>query len=103
MQTPIQITFAKPFAAKAINRKRRESQIRWKMTAHEGPLQCKMVENRDDEDHRQFTPTEPRLISVPRRRPVDGSFDQLQARGAVVLVVQIGAFESDPTTKPCVL
>jgi ribosome-associated translation inhibitor RaiA/cold shock CspA family protein len=103
------------FAAMATELKRWKDQIKGEVKTHDGPLQGKIVEIRHDEDFGQIIATDNRLIYFHRNSVTDGSFDDLQPRDPVELVVQtgeseigpqastvrrIGAMEFDPATKP---
>ncbi len=78
------------FAAMAIELKRWKNQIRGDVKSREGPLQGRVVEIRHDEGFGQIIATDNRLIYFHRNSVVDGSFDELQPRDTVELVVQTG-------------
>lgn len=103
------------FAAMGTELKRWKAQIKGETKVHDGLLQGKVVEIRHDEDFGQIIATDHRLIYFHRNSVVDGSFDDLQPRDEVELVVQtkesdigpqastvrrIGSLAYDPTTKP---
>ena len=78
------------FAAMATELKRWKDQIKGEVKTHDGPLQGKIVEIRHDEDFGQIIATDNRLIYFHRNSVTDGSFDDLQPRDPVELVVQTG-------------
>lgn len=103
------------FASMAVELKRWKAQIKGEVKAHDGPLQGKVVEIHHDQDFGQIIATDNRLIYFHRNSVVDGSFDDLQPRDEVELVVQtgesgigpqastvrrVGALQYDPTAKP---
>ncbi len=103
------------FDAMEVELKRWKAQIRGDVKAHDGPLQGKVVEIHHDRDFGQIMATDNRLIYFHRNSVIDGSFDELEPRDAVELVVQtdeseigpqastvrrIGALAFDPETKP---
>ncbi len=103
------------FAAMAIQLNRWKKQIDGNVKTHEGPLQGKVAEIHHDKDYGQIIATDNRLIYFHRNSVVDGSFDDLQPRDTVELVVQtgesgigpqastvrrIGALEYVPAAKP---
>ncbi|SDC01947.1 HPF/RaiA family ribosome-associated protein [Ruegeria marina] len=103
------------FAAMAIELKRWKNQIEGNVKTHDGMLQGKIVEIRHDEGFGQIITTDNRMIYFHRNSVVDGSFDELQPRDTVELVVQtgespigpqastvrrIGTMEFVPETKP---
>jgi len=111
----LRVAIRDAFAAMAVELKRWKAQIKGEVKAHDGPLQGKVVEIRPDEDFGQIIATDQRLIYFHRNSVVDGSFDELQPRDPVELVVQtgespigpqassvrrIGSLEFDPATKP---
>lgn len=103
------------FASMARELKQWKSQLGNEVKAHEGPLQGKVVEIHPDRDFGQIIATDNRLIYFHRNSVVDGSFDDLQPRDPVELVVQndeseigpqastvrrIGGMDYDPSRKP---
>lgn len=103
------------FAAMAKEVKRWKDKARSEVKSHDAPLQGKVVEIHHDEDYGQIIATDHRLVYFHRNSVVDGSFDRLQPRDPVELVVQtgeseigpqastvrsIGDLEYDPTVKP---
>ena len=111
----LRVAIRDAFAAMAIELKRWKGQIRGEVKAHDGPLQGKIVEIHHDRDFGQIIATDNRLIYFHRNSVVDGSFDDLEPRDEVELVVQtgesgigpqastvrkIGALQYDPTRKP---
>jgi hypothetical protein len=95
--------------------KRWKDKARSEVKSHDAPLQGKVVEIHHDEDYGQIIATDHRLVYFHRNSVVDGSFDRLQPRDPVELVVQtgeseigpqastvrsIGDLEYDPTVKP---
>lgn len=111
----LRVAIRDAFAAMAIELKRWKGQIRGEVKAHDGPLQGKIVEIHHDRDFGQIIATDNRLIYFHRNSVVDGSFDELEPRDEVELVVQtgesgigpqastvrkIGALQYDPTRKP---
>jgi ribosome-associated translation inhibitor RaiA len=111
----LRVAIRDAFAAMATELRRWKDQIQGDVKVHDGPLQGKVVEIRHDEDFGQIIATDNRLIYFHRNSVVDGSFDELQPRDTVELVVQtgespigpqassvrrIGALEFDPATKP---
>jgi len=74
----------------------------WKQRAggdvktHEGSLQGKIVEINHDEGYGQIIATDNRLIYFHRNSVVDGSFEDLQQRDTVELVVQTDESEIGP-------
>ncbi|WP_297616275.1 HPF/RaiA family ribosome-associated protein [uncultured Roseicyclus sp.] len=92
-----------------------KAQIGGTVKAHDGPLQGKVVNIRHDKDFGQIIATDNRLIYFHKNSVIDGSFDTLQPRDAVELVVQsdesaigpqassvrrISTLAFDPTRKP---
>lgn len=80
-----------------------ERQVKkWKQKAahdvktHEGPLQGRIAEIDHDKGYGQIIATDHRLVYFHRNSVVDGTFDQLQPRDAVELVVQTGESEIGP-------
>jgi ribosomal subunit interface protein len=111
----LRVAIRDAFAAMATELKRWKDQIKGETKTHDGPLQGKVVEIRHDEDFGQIIATDQRLIYFHRNSVVDGSFDDMQPRDEVELVVQtgesdigpqastvrrIGALQYDPTPKP---
>ena len=111
----LRVAIRDAFAAMAIELKRWKDQIKGEVKSHDGPLQGKVVEIRHEEDFGQIIATDNRLIYFHRNSVVDGSFDELQPRDPVELVVRtgesaigpqastvrrIGPLEFDPATKP---
>lgn len=103
------------FAAMDRELKRWKDKISGEVKVHDAPLQGKVVEIHHDQDYGQIIATDHRLIYFHRNSVVDGSFDELQPRDAVELVVQteesgigpqastvrrIGELQYDPTAKP---
>lgn len=103
------------FAAMARDLKRWKDRVSGEVKAHEGPLQGKVVEIDHDQGYGQIIATDHRLVYFHRNSVVDGSFDDLNPRDAVELVVQtgeseigpqastvrrIGGLEFDPAAKP---
>ena len=84
------------FAAMERELKRWKAGIRGDVKAHEGPLQGRVVEIHTDKDYGQIIATDQRLIYFHRNSVVDGSFDALQPRDPVELVVQTGESEIGP-------
>ncbi len=111
----LRVALRDAFAAMATELKRWKAQINDDVKTNDGPLQGKVVEIRHDENFGQIIATDQRLIYFHRNSVVDGSFDDLQPRDTVELVVQtgespigpqastvrrIGALEFNPATKP---
>ncbi|MCF3974695.1 HPF/RaiA family ribosome-associated protein [Paracoccus salsus] len=111
----LKVAIRDAFAAMGTELKGWKAQIKGETKLHDGPLQGKVVEIHHDRDHGQIIATDHRLIYFHRNSVVDGSFDDLQPRDEVELVVQtdesdigpqastvrrIGALQYDPTTKP---
>ncbi|MHA7886425.1 HPF/RaiA family ribosome-associated protein [Roseicyclus sp.] len=112
----LRVAICDAFAAMTTELKRWKAQIRDEVkTTDGGPLQGKVVEIRHDEDFGQIIATDQRIVYFHRNSVVDGSFDELQPRDTVELVVQtgesaigpqastvrrIGALEFNPATKP---
>lgn len=112
----LRVAIRDAFAAMTTELKRWKAQIRDEVkTTDGGPLQGKVVEIRHDEDFGQIIATDQRLVYFHRNSVVDGSFDALQPRDPVELVVQtgespvgpqastvrrIGGLEFNPATKP---
>jgi ribosome-associated translation inhibitor RaiA len=84
------------FAAMAIQLNRWKRQLEGNVKTHEGPLQGKVAEIHHDKDYGQIIATDNRLIYFHRNSVVDGSFDDLQPRDPVELVVQTGESEIGP-------
>lgn len=84
------------FAAMGTELKRWKDQIKGETKVHDGPLQGKIVEIHHDQDYGQIIATDHRLIYFHRNSVVDGSFEDLQPRDEVELVVQIGESEIGP-------
>ena len=111
----LRVAIRDAFAAMAIELKRWKDQLRGDVKTLEGQLQGKVVEIHHDEDFGQIIATDNRMIYFHRNSVIDGSFDELQPRDAVELVVQtkesdigpqastvrrISSMAFDPTTKP---
>src|SRR6056297_689541 len=111
----LRVAIRDAFAAMAIELKRWKQQLKGDVKTLEGQLQGKVAEINHDKGFGQIIATDNRLIYFHRNSVVDGSFDELQPRDAVELVVQtdeselgpqastvrpIGALEFDPATKP---
>lgn len=103
------------FAAMAKEIKRWKDQRTGDVKTLDGQLQGKVVEIHHDRDFGQIIATDNRLIYFHRNSVIDGSFDELQPRDAVELVVQtkesdigpqastvrrISNMAYDPATKP---
>ena len=103
------------FAAMANELKGWKGRLKGEVKTHDGPLQGKIVEIRHDDGFGQIIATDNRMIYFHRNSVVDGSFDDLQPRDVVELVVQtdesdigpqastvrrIGALEYSPAAKP---
>lgn len=111
----LRVAIRDAFAAMAIELKRWKAQLKGEVKSLDGPLQGKIVEVHHDRDFGQIITTDNRLIYFHRNSVVDGSFDELQPRDAVELVVQtdesdigpqasmvrpIGPMAYDPAAKP---
>lgn len=111
----LRVAVRNAFAAMAIELKRWKQQIKGEVKTLEGQLQGKVAEIHHDKDFGQIIATDNRLIYFHRNSVIDGSFDELQPRDTVELVVQtkesdIGPHAStvrrispmayDPGTKP---
>ncbi len=84
------------FAAMAQELKRWKHKIRGDVKAHDGPLQGRVVEIDHDEGYGQIIATDQRLVYFHENSVVDGSFQELQPRDTVELVVQTGESEIGP-------
>ena len=111
----LRVAIRDAFATMTRDLKRWKEQINGETKAHDGQLQGKVVEIHHDQDYGQIIAYDHRLIYFHRNSVVDGSFDDLQPRDEVELVVQTGesdigpqastvrrisALQYDPTTKP---
>ena len=111
----LQVAVREAFATMALRLKDWKAQIGGDIKTHEGLLQGKVVEIRPNEDFGQIIATDGRLIYFHRNSVVDGSFDDLEPRDTVELVVQsdeseigpqastvrrIGTLQYDPARKP---
>lgn len=111
----LRVAIRDAFAAMAIELKRWKDQLKGDVKTLDGQLQGKVVEIHHDKDFGQIIATDNRLIYFHRNSVVDGSFDELQPRDTVELVVQtkesdigphasmvrrISAMAYDPATKP---
>lgn len=73
-----------------------KQKIGGKVKTHEGALQGKIVEINHNEGYGQIIATDNRLIYFHRNSVVEGSFDDLQQRDRVELVVQADESEIGP-------
>lgn len=76
------------FASMAIEIKRWKAELKGEVKTLDGQLQGKVAEIHHDRDFGQIIATDNRLIYFHRNSVIDGSFDDLQPRDTVELVVQ---------------
>lgn len=111
----LRVAIRDAFAAMAGELKSWKDQIKEPAHPSDGMVQGKVVEIRHDQDFGQIIATDQRLIYFHRNSVVDGSFDTLQPRDTVELVIQtgesaigpqastvrrIGSLTFNPATKP---
>ncbi|WP_296428514.1 HPF/RaiA family ribosome-associated protein [Yoonia sp.] len=84
------------FAAMAREIKRWKAKIGGDVKTHDGPLQGRVAEINHDEGYGQIIATDQRLVYFHKNSVVDGSFDDLQQRDPVELVVQADESEIGP-------
>ncbi|WP_439155189.1 HPF/RaiA family ribosome-associated protein [Yoonia sp.] len=110
----LRVALRDAFSAMARKVKRWKDAVAGEVKVHDGPLQGRVVEIHHDEGYGQIIATDHRLVYFHKNSVVDGSFDALEPRDTVELVVQtdesdigpqastvrkIGALNYDPKVK----
>ena len=95
----LKVAIRDAFSVMARKLKAWKQKVRGDVKVHDGPLQGKIVEIHHDDDYGQIITTDHRLIYFHRNSVVDGSFDDLNSRDPVELVVQTGGERDRATGK----
>lgn len=92
----LEVAVRDAFAAMARKIRTWKQKARGDVKDHEGPLQGRIAEINHEEGYGQIIATDQRLVYFHRNSVVGGSFDDLQPRDTVELVVQADESEIGP-------